>query len=97
MIALGIGLYDVVQIGIPEFTLPNYEIYSSNESYLRFWDAKERPEAEVTRARQAALADALASERRAAQQSGIFVLIVVLIDTVVFAVHWRLARGPRSV
>lgn len=95
MVALGVGLYDLVQIGAPEFTLPNSEIYSSNESYLRFWDAKDRPEAEITRARRGAFADALASERRAAQQSGVFVLFVVLIDTAVFALHWRLARDSR--
>lgn len=94
MIALGVGLYDGVQIANPGFTLPaGYEVYWSNESFVRMSpNRKEWAEAEVTRARRAALADALAAERRAAEQSGVFVLIVLTIDVVVFAVHWRLAR-----
>ena len=94
MIALGVGLYDLVQITRPDFTLPaGYEAYGSNESFVRTWPGWQgSPEWEVTRARQAALADALAAERRAAQQSGVLVAIILLIDSVVFAVHWRLAR-----
>ena len=98
MVALGVGLYDFVQIANPEFTLPSYEMYSSNESYLRYWaNPQALPEAELTGARQAALAEALAGERRAARQSGVFVLIVLAIDAAVFAIHWRLARSTKPV
>lgn len=97
MVALGVGLYDLIQIASPQFTLPaGYEISSSNESFVRVWpDRQGLPEAELTRARQAALADALAAERRAAQQSGVFVAIILLIDIVVFAIHWRLGRNTK--
>lgn len=97
MVALGVGLYDVLQIASPEFTLPGYEVYSSNEAFARLWSDRGLPAPELTRLREQALADALAGERRAAMQSGAFVLMVLAIDAVVFAIHWRLGRTTKPV
>ena len=38
-IALGIGLYDIIQIVNPEFTITGYEFkrYQSNEAFIRDW------------------------------------------------------------
>lgn len=95
MVALGVGLYDVLQIASPEFTLPGYEAYSSNESFARLWSDRGLAEPELTRVRLAALSDALAAERRAALQSGAFALMVIAIDVVAFAFHWRLGRNTK--
>lgn len=93
VVALGIGLYDVVQIAAPQFTLAWIEPYLSNERFVAVYlDNKELPANEITWLREEGLRQALAAERRSAGQSAVFVLIVLAIDAVIFAVHWRLAR-----
>ncbi|MBI1899782.1 MAG: hypothetical protein HYS13_01550 [Planctomycetia bacterium] len=98
VVALGIGLYDMVQMAAPNFTLESYQPYQSNDAFVQYFpDKKELPAGEITRLRDEGLRDALRFEQRAALQSGVFVLIIVAIDIVVFAVHWRIARKERSV
>lgn len=97
MIALGIGLHDLVQIAAPGFTLNQSGPHQSNDLYLQYYPAKvDSADDEVSRLRLQALAEALHAERRGAQQSGLFVLIVLVIDAVVFGLHWRIARGERA-
>jgi hypothetical protein len=107
VIALGIGVYDVVQIANPEFTLNSHE-YSRHQSNDTFWDSrryswetreKERPrlpENELTKQREESYQQALRSEQRDAFQSLTQVAIVILIDVIVFMIHWRLARRARE-
>ena len=93
VVALGIGLFDVVQIGVPQFTMAGAEVYGSNEQYRLYYpDKKDLPEQQISELRQQALHLAVVAERRAAQQSAVFVLIVLAIDAVVFLVHSRIAR-----
>jgi hypothetical protein len=93
VIALGIGLYDVVQITAPTFTLSEFSYYRSNEQYLQFFpDKKGLPADEVTHLRLETNREALASERRSAEQSAVFVAIILAIDAAVYLVHWRIAR-----
>jgi hypothetical protein len=93
VIALGVGLYDIVQMTAPAFTLQEFAYYHSNEQYLQYFpDKKGLPDDEVTRHRLETYQQALASERRSAQQSATFVLIILVIDAVVYLVHWRIAR-----
>ena len=93
VVALGIGLFDVVQIGAPQFTLAGAVAYDSNEQYLLYFpNKKDLPEQQISELRQEALHLAWVAERRAAQKSAVFVLIVLAIDAVVFLVHWRIAR-----
>jgi hypothetical protein len=97
VVALGIGLYDIVQIGAPRFTLQGDQPYQSNEAYLSYYPEKKGlPAEEIARLREQGLREVARAERRAALQSGVFVLIVVLIDVVVFAVHWRIAKNEQS-
>ena len=97
VVALGIGIYDLVQISAPQFTLPYYEFYQSDENFaFSHPNTKELPQAEIARRREQALADAILSERRGAMQSGVFVLIILAIDIVVFGVHWWIGGKDRS-
>lgn len=93
MVVLGIGLYDLVQIALPEFTLAHHQSYESNDGYLLYYPDKQGlAEDELTRLRDQGPRQAVAAERRSAAQSGVFVLIVSLIDLAVFAAHWTLAN-----
>jgi hypothetical protein len=93
VVALGIAIYDIVQIAAPSFTVQQYELWQSDEHYLSFYpDKKGLPPQEIARLRVTARQSALASERRSAMQSLLFTTIIILIDAVVYAVHWRIAR-----
>ena len=92
-VAMGIGIYDVVQISVPQFTVPWIDPYLSNDQFVaRFPDRKDLPAHEIDRLRENGLNQAIGAERRAAGQSAAFVLIIIAIDAVIFAFHWRLAR-----
>ena len=105
--ALGIGVYDLIQIASPEFTLNAYEYerHQSNENFrgpsgrqLRgiapaiLIEPTERPEEEVTQQREESYQAALRSERRRAGQSLTRMAIVLVIDVLVFLPHWLLVR-----
>ena len=103
VVTLGIGAYDLLEIGIPEFTLPayQYERHQSNEAFFRKdCDNKEEEkslsEEEQTKRRLASYEVALKTERRDAVQSLIKVFIVLVLNVVVFLGHWRLARRARE-
>jgi len=109
VVALGIGLYDLIQIASPEFTLNAYEYerHQSNENFrgspgrvLRGAFAPgipieptERPEEEVSQQREESFQAALRSERRRGLQSLLQIMIVLVIDVLVFVPHWLLARS----
>lgn len=106
VVALGIALYDVIQITNPEFTLSSYE-YNRHQSNDAFWnnckqyDSKEKdkkrpPENELTKRRMESYRQAVQSERRDAFQGITMAIIILLIDIVFFVVHWRIARRARE-
>ena len=109
--ALGVAIYDVVQIANPEFTMNSwqYERFQSNDAFWRgcrdrsgYCSAeekkKQRPsETQLTRQRKDAFALALKSEQREGAQSLLKATIVLLIDMAVFFVHWILARRARAI
>lgn len=106
VIALGVAIYSLVQIARPDFTMSSWE-YDQFQSNDAFWakransivsdKTKERPSEEVlTKRREAQFVVALRNEQRAGGQSLVKALIVVLIDIVVFAVHWIMARRART-
>lgn len=95
VVSLGLGLYDVVRMTAPAFTLSGWQASESNAQFVVFWpDKKDLPDEELTRVRQATYHDAVAGERHAAQQSAVFIAIILAIDFAVYIAHWRLARGP---
>ena len=96
VVALGVGLYDLVQIAAPDFTLAYYQPYESDAAFARVYpDEANRANNELTQLREQTLADALRAERRAAMQSLVFVAIILAIDLIVFGVHWRIAKRER--
>ena len=110
VIALGVGIYDLLQVAFPEFTLNAYEYerHQSNDSFRnappvfrsvpRIAEAVPIPEAtedEITRQREDSYRSVLQFERRRAGQSLVMVGIVMLIDVLVFLPHWILARRAR--
>ena len=110
VIALGVGIYDLVQVAFPEFTLNAYEYerHQSNDSFRnappvfrsvpRIAEAVPIPEDtedEITRQREDSYRSVLRFERRRAGQSLVMVGIVMLIDVLVFLPHWILARRAR--
>ncbi len=112
IIALGIGVYDLIQIANPEFTINAYEYqrYQSNEAFGRSpriemrgvapgvpIEPTEPSEEELTSQREESYQAALRSERRQAGQSLTMIAIVLVIDVLVFLPHWLLARRRRAV
>ncbi len=99
-VALGIGVYDILEMSNPELTLKSYQYqrHQTNEAFTRNWSKeKEKPsEEEITNMRKKSYEVALKAERRDAVQSFIRVLIVMLIDIVIFLFHWRLAKRGRK-
>ena len=100
VVALGIGIYDLIQFLNPEFTISSYtyEHHQSNEAYLSNWPKeKQRPQGdELTKLRKESYQAALKSEQRNAVQSLTQIFIIILIDIVVFAIHWYMAKRARA-
>lgn len=96
-VSAGIGVYDVVQINLPETTLSGwqYERYTSNENFTRDWPAEKAllDDAEMDRLREEHLRIAIAGEARDAKRSLIQQLITMLIVAALFLLHWRLSRN----
>ncbi len=99
--ATGVGLYDLLEIAKPEFTLSahKYQKFQTNDS---FWGDKFKngegklTDEELTKKRLAAYDIALNNEQRNAAQSLVKVIIILVIDAGVFLLHWRLARRSRE-
>jgi len=107
VISLGVALYSVVEIANPEFTMNSYQYnrYQSNDAYWlsRVDDYRnkekemQRPsEDELTKQRQEGYRLAIISEKRDGFQGLTKTAIILLIDTVVFLIHWRIARRARE-
>lgn len=100
LVSLGIGIYDLIQIMNPKFTISSYQYdrHQSNEAFLERWP-KEKPRPggeELTRLREESYQATLRSEKRGAVQSLTQVLIIIFIDIVVFVVHWYMAKRLRA-
>ena len=108
VIASGIGLYSIVGIANPEFTLPAW-MYERHQSNDAFWqmnaplpmpgserETRPRPsEAELTQQRQVSYVLAIKSEQRGSLQTLTKAAIVIFIDLIIFGAHWRVARRSR--
>lgn len=136
-VTLGFGLWSVLEIAMPEFTVSNYvyENYQDNESYLpskrRCEDSdgltaeeaaadaaaaaataaataessgkadarrkcKPLSDAEITAERERAWNRELRKERRDGMQTLVRCLLVLLVNLIVFAPHWYLAKRART-
>jgi hypothetical protein len=107
VVALGIALYDLVKISTPEFTLSSHE-YKRHQNNDEFWNSYQcsyenrgkeiqRPSEEVlTKQRLESYPLTIGAQRRDAFQSLTTSTIVLIIDIVVFLVHWQIARRARE-
>jgi len=99
-VVLGVGLYDILEMSNPEMTIKSYQYqkHQSNEAFTRNWSKKKgkRSDSEITEVRKKSYSVALKAEQRDAIQSFIRVLIIMLINVIIFTVHWRLAKYARE-
>jgi hypothetical protein len=107
VIALGVALYSIVEIANPEFTMNSYQYnrYQSNDAYWlgkvndyqnKDKEMKRPSEDELTKERKEGYRLAVISERRGGFQGVTKTAIIILIDTVVFLIHWLIARRARD-
>ena len=106
VISLGAAIYSIVEIGKPEFTMNSYT-YGSHQTNDAYWlsrveDYRDRgkeirrpSEDELTKRRLEAYRLATISEKRDGSQTLVRAMIILLIDIVVFAIHWRIAGRAR--
>ena len=101
VVALGIGIYDLIQIVNPDFTISSYthDRHQSDEAFLKNWsEDKPRPQGEeLTKLRKESYQAALRSEKRGAIQSLTMVFIIILIDLIVYIIHWYVAKRARAI
>lgn len=101
-----LAIHDAVQIVSPQFTLSrhHYERYLSNESYIRATypsaaqaeaTLKVLPREEITRLRLSELKRTLRVERHDGQLNLFKMLIVLVVDAVAFAIHWKIGQVAR--
>ena len=105
-IALGIIIYAMTSIAAPELTLPGWEHsrYQSNDEFIATRPdteslsekLKNMSEQEITEARETAYRIALKGEQREGLQDIVRYSIVLLIQIVLFMVHWKLAKRKSS-
>ena len=99
-VAVGIGVYNIIEIAAPEFTLWSYEHnrHQSNEAFFRDAEGEGQglSEEAKTKRRLDSYAIAVGAERRNGVQSLVMVSIVFVIDAFVFGGHWILARRVRE-
>ena len=102
IIFLCTGIYGVVKIIAPEFTLPQSEWkeIATFQSFKTDWEktegAPELTEEELMIRWQDKREIAIMSEKRAGMQNLINMLVCFVVLVPIFIVHWRLARKLRE-
>lgn len=109
VITIGIGSYSIISFWNPEFTLSSHE-YIRHQSNDSFWggctgwncgsaDEKKRvrpSEAELTKQRLDSYRSDLLQEERNGLQSIVRCLIGLICTSLVFLLHWFLAKRARN-
>ena len=105
-IFISVGLYSVLEITHPEFTMSSHD-YGEHYSNEKFLEKKLRlaqeneslysgmSPAELTAARKRSFESALEQERRSGQQSLVQSLITVFVLLLMFGMHWLIAQRAR--
>ena len=109
VIVIGMALWNLVTITAPEFTLDNYvwQYHQTDEAFKERLVNNHRARTEkqvyappegaaLTEAREKSLVHAISAERREATQNLARYFIVLLVDIIVFFVHWKLATRARQ-
>lgn len=112
LITMIVGLYDIVKVAFPHFTLNTgtWGRYATDDAYWRWTrphchndrttncdDTAVRPPAEeLTKQRNDALANEYAMERRNGEQGLVHAALVTLVSVALFIPHWLLAKRARE-
>jgi len=102
IIFLCVGIYGIVKIIAPEFTLPQHkwEKVATFQSFKTSWemteDTPELTDEELRIRWQDKREIAIMSEKRAGMQNLINMLICFVVLIPIFIIHWRLARRLRE-
>jgi hypothetical protein len=106
VIVLGMAVWNVVSIAVPQFTMNNYQWqqFQSDSTYSKQLamgqscnkDYVAPTGRDLTDARVNALNEALASQRHGDISSLIHNIIILLINVLVFFAHWKLAARARQ-
>jgi hypothetical protein len=107
VISLGVAIYSIVEIINPKFTMNSYEYkrYQSNDAYWlsrvddyrnKEKDMQRPSEDELTKQKTEGYRLAVISEKRDGYQGLTKTAIIILINIVVFFIHWRIARRARE-
>ncbi|WP_053981060.1 hypothetical protein [Marinagarivorans algicola] len=109
MLLFGLILWDGIELSAPEFTINNYdyECHQSDEAYKECYEThhkyirQDAPETfpvgqALSSARIKSYERVIQSERRRALQSLVQKLIILLINALIFLMHWRLAKNARK-
>jgi len=99
-IFLGIGVYDIIEIIHPEFALSSYDFgrHQTNDEFTKnLPNVKTLPltEDEITQKRIESLDLVVRSEKREAFQSLTYASVIILINIVIFFIHWKLSKRER--
>jgi hypothetical protein len=105
-ITIGVGVYNIIGIYKPEFTLPSheYERHQTNEKfamqiivdYPNEGRKTNMSEEEKTRQRVVSYDTALKSESRGSVQALVKVVIITIISVLLFIIHWLIAIRARE-
>ncbi len=103
VVSLGIGIYDIVEVMNPEFTMKSYA-YEKHQTNDAFWEWKyscdkkkpRPPEEELTKQREESFQREIKSEQRGAFQSLTQILIILVINVLVYIIHWKIALRARE-
>ena len=101
---VGLGLYDIVRIQSPSSTLwPDvYRKHTNNLSFVQSFSSeagervRERSQAEITVLREQSYQVELRSAQREGAQGLIRKIITLLVMSLLFALHWRIAGRVRE-
>lgn len=98
MIVLGLGAFSLVRLAAPEFTLADHTWAHSDEQYLQWYPAQQHlTPVQLVEAREKTRQAAVQYERRGVARMLVYTLIIGAIDSVVYALHWRLAKSAERV
>ena len=100
-IFLGVGIYDIIKLSAPAFTMKSYdyEYHQTNEKFTGNWKEEKREkysEEKITKLREEAYQVVLEKEQSDAIQSLIRILIIISIDIIIFLIHWSVAKKARN-
>ena len=103
-IVFGILIYDIIEITNPEFSMSSRTInkHSSNDKFIDsvYREAmkkklQSKTDEEITKLRNESFALDIQDIKRKAMQSLVKLSIIIIIDIVLFYLHWILARRAR--